>query len=96
MTSYYTLSFLPSEPPTLPSLISIKPDLAVQVGANYSKFGILLLEDATGARVEALEVEHNRSAERINFAILKQWIQGKGRRPVSWQTLINVLHSIEK
>ena len=77
----------------MPSLLSTKLNIAAQVGVNYTKFGILLLEDKTGAIVEALEMEH-RGAERINTAILSQWLQGKGLMPVTWSTLISVLQGI--
>ena len=32
--------------------------------------------------------------ERINEEILRQWLSGKGKQPVTWATLIEVLHDI--
>ena len=72
-----------------------KLNIAVQVGAKYSNFGIFLLEDDTGAIVSALEIEHLKNVERINGAILQKWLQGNGAKPVTWSTLVTVLRSIE-
>ncbi len=54
-------------------------------------FGIFLLEDENGSRVEALVHQHREDSQAINMAILQEWLQGKGRQPVTWQTLVDVL-----
>ena len=72
-----------------------KLNIAVQVGANYSNFGIFLLEDQTGAIVSALDIEYAKNAERINVAILQKWLQGNGVKPVTWSNLVTVLQSIK-
>ena len=71
-----------------------KVNIAVQIGAKYSIFGIFLLNDTTGVIIEALELEYRGNAERINMAILQQWLQGKGVKPVSWSTLVTALQKI--
>ena len=76
------------------SFPSSKLNITVQVGVKYDKFGAFLLEDTNAAIVEALEVEHTKNAERINMAILKKWLQGKGVKPVTWSTLVSVLKNI--
>ncbi|KAL5500038.1 hypothetical protein EMCRGX_G011531 [Ephydatia muelleri] len=66
--------------PTLPELLFFserRVNIAEQIGANYFKFGIFLLEDSNGAIVTALENEHLKNAERINVAILQKWLEGK-------------------
>ena len=68
--------------------------MAVLVGTAYSKMGVFLLKDDTGAVVQALEHEHVRDAEKINMAIFSRWLQGKGAQPVAWSTLIGVLRKI--
>ena len=80
--------------PELLSFSAEKLNVALLVGAKYSTFGIFLLEDKTGAIVEALEKEHLKNAERINMAIIQQWLQGKGVKPVKWSTLVNVLQRV--
>ena len=34
-------------------------------------------------------------AERINVDILKKWLSGRGRQPVTWTTLVEVLHECQ-
>ena len=34
-------------------------------------------------------------AEQINMEVLKQWITGRGKHPVTWKTLTQVLHDVE-
>ena len=80
--------------PELLSYSAEKQNIVIRVGAKYSTFGIFLLEDKTGAIVEALEIEHLKNAERINMAILQRWLQGKGMKPVTWSALIEVLRKI--
>ena len=58
------------------------------------RFGILLLDDGTGSRVNSLVHEHRSDAEQINTEILQQWIAGKGKHPVTWKTLVEVLHDV--
>ena len=62
-----------------------------RIGTNYSDFGIFLLNDKTGADVDSIVKEKRENAKDINMAILKRWLQGQGRLPVTWKTLIEVL-----
>ena len=71
-----------------------KVDLTKEVGTKYLQFGILLLEDQTGARISALERELMKNAQNINYRVFYEWLQGEGRRPVSWETLVSVLEDI--
>ena len=57
------------------------------------QLGVLLLEDTTGAVTEAI-IKHSHDATETNLQILKQWIWGKGKKPVEWSTLIEVLNDI--
>ena len=56
-------------------------------------FGVLLLNDETAAEVTAIVKEHHENAAEINLEILRLWIGGKGK-PLSWDTLINVLKDV--
>ena len=81
----------------MPELLSFserRVNIAEQIGANYLKFGILLLEDSNGAFMTALENKHLKNAEWINVAILHKWLQGEGVKPVTWSTLVTVLQTI--
>ena len=65
------------------------------IGINYYRFGLLLLEDDTGARIHALTHKHMKDAEQINMEVLQQWLAGRGKHPITWKTLAVVLRDIE-
>ena len=52
------------------------------------------MNDQTGAKITAIEQKRLNNAEQINIDILKEWLQGKGMKPVTWQTLVDVLKDI--
>ena len=72
-----------------------KMNLAKEIGTNYSQLGIFLLEDDNGEQVSAIEQECMRNAEKINMRIFQLWLNGSGRQPVTWTTLISVLRDVE-
>lgn len=37
-----------------------------------------------------------KKAERINCHIFQMWLEGRGRQPANWETLVTVLEDIEK
>ena len=39
--------------------------------------------------------KHLNDAEEINMEILQKWLSGRGKQPVTWVTLVEVLHDIE-
>ena len=41
-----------------------------------------------------MELKYNRDAERINKEILQEWATGRGKKPVSWGMLTEVLCDI--
>ena len=60
-----------------------------EIGPNYYQFGLHLLDDPNGTRVR--NIEHDcREIEQINTEILREWVTRRGKKPVSWQTLIQV------
>ena len=83
----------------LPQLICFKTqtgsvNVLERVGTHYWKLGILLLEDATGEVTQAIIEHHHEDATKINLQIFQKWIQGKGKLPVEWSTLVEVLKNI--
>ena len=83
-------------PPTLDGLrhfpvTSGHIDIAVEVGPDYEKFGTLLLEDKKGNKVDSIAKSKHYIPVDITVEILKQWLQGKGRKQVTWQTLVSCL-----
>jgi len=67
-------------------------NISQEIGKNWKTFGFLLLDDRTGEKVDGLTHKHANDAEKITVAILEEWFAGSGRHPVSWKTLIKVLH----
>ena len=78
--------------PSLPELLRLK--VPQQVGANYSPFGVILLNDQMGNRVKAIEHNCHWQAEPIVQNILQEWIEGKGL-PVTWDSLVLTLRDID-
>jgi hypothetical protein len=70
-----------------------KVNLANKIGVSYYEFGVLLLED-DGDQVAAIEKEMGKKASDINREILRLWLKGQGRQPVTWATLVTVLQDI--
>ena len=66
-----------------------------EVGVKYYQFGLLLLEDVTGARIRSIAHKHMKDAEQISMEVLEEWIIGRGKHPITWKTLAGVLHDIE-
>ena len=86
--------------PTLPLFTSFPTsarnlNLAEEIGVHYLNFGIQLLVDNTGAQTSAIERASHLVAEDINCKIFKKWLEGNGRQPVTWGTLVQVLKDIE-
>ena len=64
-----------------------------EIGSNYFYFGLHLLNDPNGIRVRNIEHDY-REIERINIEILQAWVTGRGKQPVTWETLTEVLRNI--
>ena len=62
---------------------------------RYADLGMHLLEDHNCDIVEALEKQLHHDPEKIVKAVYKKWIEGTGRKPATWQTLVTVLRKIE-
>ena len=88
--------FQPDSRPSLPVLLTFPVEngamnIAQQIGTAYDTFGILLLNDKNGVIVDGI-VHHGGN---INLAILKKWLQGQGKKPVTWKTLVEVLRDAQ-
>ena len=70
-------------------------DIAAEIGAEYNKFGTLLLNDENGNKVRNIEVSKRGDPVDITVEILRQWLNGKGREPVTWQTLVECLRDTD-
>ena len=85
--------------PTLAELLHFRAgdchiNIPQDVGLKYHKLGAQLLLESFGY-IRSLERELDKNAERINCQIFQEWLDGKGRRPTSWGTLVRVLNDID-
>ena len=63
----------------------------VEIQNDYVKLGIQLLQDDTGNTIEGIERKKRGDPGDITVEIFRLWLQGKGRQPVTWQTLVECL-----
>ena len=68
--------------------------IPVEIGTKYFEFGVFLLDDRSGSRVSSMAFRHQNIPKQINIQILQEWLEGSGKRPVTWATLVEVLHDI--
>lgn len=66
-------------------------DIVAEIQNNHEHFGTLLLEDTNGNVVKGIVKARNGDPVDITVEILRQWLEGKGKLPVAWQTLIKCL-----
>ena len=66
-------------------------DIPEKIGTDYEKFGTFLLEDESGNKVENIKVSKREDPLLITVEILRQWLKGKGKKSVTWQTLVTCL-----
>ena len=93
------LYWCPGDRPTLPELINFQGrggciNIPQQINTNFLNFGVLLLEDENGANVRSIIHKCTENPEQINMQVFEEWIAGRGKHPVSWHTLIEVLQVI--
>ena len=70
-------------------------NISLQISTDYRTFRTFLLEDNRGTIASVIEMAMMSDAERINEAILMQWIGGKGKQPLTWDTLMTCLRDSE-
>ena len=62
------------------------------VGYSINKVGTCLLKDDNGNKIKKLEVDYASVTARVE-EMFQLWINGDGKRPVSWEVLIACLES---
>jgi len=63
---------------------------AEEIANEYNDFGILILDDKRGSKVAAIaETKHGNSVA-ITVEILRRWLLGKGRMPVTLADIDNM------
>ena len=84
---------------TLPRLVSFKTasghiNVLERIGTHCRELGVLLLDDTTGEITKAIIERYQNDATKIIYEIFEKWIKGKGKLPVEWATLVEVLKDI--
>ncbi len=64
-------------------------DLVTEIGKDYKKIGRKLLKN--DKKVANIEASKQNQVEDIVDEILSEWLNGDGRTPVTWETLVTVL-----
>ena len=90
----FTVFFVGSKP-TLPHIPAFPfktgvDNIVQKIAGSRDIFGVLLLEDDDGSIVSDIAAP-NQSPSGITLAIIRHWIQGNGRQPISWGTLIDTV-----
>ena len=70
-------------------------NITKEIGDEYRCFGIFLLQDLNGQKVKSIKSNHQSNPSQINTEILQEWLAGKGKQPVTWATLVEVLRDTE-
>lgn len=66
------------------------------IAAHWMDIGYCLDFDADGNQVDLIENEGGRNPKKCCTLMLKTWIQGdKGKQPKTWQTLLDILLSLD-
>ena len=91
----HTLSTESGGKPTLPQLLNFpgksgKINIPERIGLYYKTFGIFLLNDENGAKIDCIAKEEGELIH-ITLKILSKWLQGEGMQPPMWSTIIEVL-----
>lgn len=63
--------------------------LPQHIGSQYKIFGTILLNDRTGAHIDAIEVAQHGDPARIVRDILREWL--KRHEDATWEILIKTL-----
>ena len=63
-----------------------------KIAKKVDDLGIFLLDYETTI---SLKTQFNNDLERTTKEVLYQWIQGHGKKPVTWSTFIQVLRKMD-
>ena len=86
------------ERPTLRQLMCFssggrRVNIIERISTKYYDFGIFILEDDYGERIDAIVKDCRGISNEISLEVLKKWLKGEGKKPVSWATLATELEN---
>ena len=83
--------------PSMKELTSLEDvHIIERIGVDYRDIGIELLNDIHGTILPTIEKDQLGKTGAIMAEIFRRWLAGKGRQPVTWQTLVDVLRDTAK
>ena len=65
-----------------------------RIGPMYAEIGTALLEDKHGIYLEIIVMDNHGRVSAIVSEIFRTWLQGGGKLPVMWKTLISTLRMV--
>ena len=91
----FTVYIFIGSKPTLPHILAFPFKTGVdntvkKIAGSHDVFGVLLLKDDDGSIVSGIAAS-SQSPIEITLAIVRHWIQGNGRQPISWDTFIDTV-----
>ena len=69
--------------------------MPLELATDYVQFGTFLLDGRHISTVNIMAHKYHYNAEQINTEILQEWLNGRGKQPVTWATLVSVLKYVE-
>ena len=72
----------------------VKMNLHEEIGGDFYKFGVVILNDDYGNITDGIVQSCNGNVENVIIKILQKWLKGGGRQPVTLNTLVQVLGEI--
>ena len=90
-----------SEQPSLPQLMHFQTitgefiNIIDAIGSNYRAFGIFILDDKRGVTVGSMHISELGNPNAVVLKIFSKWLQGVGKTPRSWGTLVTVLEEMK-
>lgn len=64
-------------------------DLVMKIGIDYREFGLQILRDVDAVNI--IEQDCREKSMSIVEKILVEWLKGRGKRPVTWNTFVECL-----
>ena len=69
-------------------------NILAKIGADYHQFGLKLLEDTDGNIMDDIIENCNGNTGKIKRQIVIDWVWGKGKKPITWETLAEVVSTM--
>ena len=66
-----------------------------RTSTHYTNLSMFLLDDVNQHIINSLKEKFHHDPEKIVTAVYERWISGTGKKPVTWQTLVDVLRDIQ-